>query len=405
METLADFGTVSFFGVPTFTTGIVRAWISFGDPVTAAQLSSSLLSLVFLILMLEYWSRRHQRFHHTSNRYQRLPGYRLRGWKALAAFLACALPLTLRFLLPASLLLKGALGLSGQQFSGRFAGLALNSITLAMTTAVLAVAIATALAYAQRLNPGHATRLAARMASLGYAVPGTVIAVGVLIPFAAFDNFLDAGMKELFGFGTGLLLTGSIAALVFAYLVRFMAVSLSTIETSLAKVKPSMDDAARALGQGPFAILRRGPSLETPVLEGDLDQLEGHQRVLRPRLELEERLEPAGSQPEQVDDRPEFRPLRVLDLDRHGARPGTHRDRNRDLAALAERRPRAGGLDPGDDLSSGQGGIDRRIESRRIESRRVDSAVLPALHRGAPRRLGEHQDTLGHALDQRALPG
>ncbi len=267
METLADFGTVSFFGVPTFTTGIVRAWISFGDPVTAAQLSSSLLSLVFLILLLEYWSRRHQRFHHTSNRYQRLPGYRLRGWKALAAFLACALPLTLGFLLPASLLLKGALGLSGQQFSGRFAGLALNSITLATTTAVLAVAIATALAYAQRLNPGHATRLAARMASLGYAVPGTVIAVGVLIPFAAFDNFLDAGMKELFGFGTGLLLTGSIAALVFAYLVRFMAVSLSTIETSLAKVKPSMDDAARALGQGPFAILRR---VHMPIMRSSL---------------------------------------------------------------------------------------------------------------------------------------
>ncbi|MCG8359790.1 MAG: iron ABC transporter permease [Kiloniellales bacterium] len=267
METLADYGTVAFFGVPTFTTGIIRAWSAFGDPVAAAQLSAGLLGFVFMILLLERWSRGQARYHHTSNRYQTLPGYRLRGGRAVLAIAACLLPLTLGFLLPAGLLLAMAIEAGDAQLGPRYFRLVGNSFTLASITAVLAVAIAVVMAYAQRLNPSRLGALTNRLAGLGYAIPGTVIAVGVLIPTAAFDNSLDAWMRAQFGISTGLLLTGSIAALVFAYLVRFLAVSLNTVEASLAKVKPSMDDAARSLGRKPSGILAR---VHVPIIRGSL---------------------------------------------------------------------------------------------------------------------------------------
>ncbi len=267
METLADYGTVSFFGVPTFTTGIVRAWISLGDRVAAAQLSSALLGFVVVVLMLERWSRRMARYHHTSNRYSILPRYRLAGWRATAAVAACGLPLLIGFLLPSAVLFAMALEAGDAQFGPRFLGLALNSITLAGLTAVLAVGLATVMAYGQRIDPSRWSRLANRIAGMGYAVPGTVIAVGVLIPFARFDNALDAWLRASFGISSGLLLTGSVAALVFAYLVRFLAVSLNTVEASLGKVRPSMDDAARNLGQGPAGTLIR---VHAPLMWGSL---------------------------------------------------------------------------------------------------------------------------------------
>ena len=267
METLADFGTVSFFGVPTFTTGIVRAWISFGDRISAAQLATSLLTLVLLVLLLERFSRGRARYHHTSNRYQHLPRHPLRGGRALAAMLACALPLTLGFLLPGGILLHLTATTAASRLDSRFFGLVTNSFTLASATAVAAVLLALLLAYSARLYPSRLSLLANRMASIGYAVPGTVIAVGVLIPFASFDNWLDAWARAHLGVSTGLLLTGSIAAMVFAYLVRFLAVSLNTVEASLAKVRPTMDDAARSLGNGPFQTLCR---VHAPIIWSSL---------------------------------------------------------------------------------------------------------------------------------------
>ena len=257
METLADFGTVSFFGVPNFTTGIVRAWIAFGDRTTAGQLSSILLIFVFLVLLLEVQSRGKAQFHHATDRYQQLPGRRLSGFAAGGAFLACFLPLFLGFLLPAGILLTMAIAAGDQQFGKRYLELVGNSVTLAVVTAVLAVGLATLMAYGRRLQGGTVVQLANRLAAMGYAIPGTIIAVGVLVPFAAFDNTLDAWLRETFGISSGLLLTGSIAALVFAYLVRFLAVSLNTVETGLGKIRPSMDDAARALGSRPLGTLAR----------------------------------------------------------------------------------------------------------------------------------------------------
>ena len=255
METLADFGTVSFFGVPNFTTGIVRAWIAFGDRTTAGQLASILLIVVFLVLILEVQSRGKARFHQATNRYQKLAGRRLRGGAAAAAFTACFLPLFLGFLLPAGVLLSMALEAGDQQFGRRYFELVGNSVTLALVTAVLAVALATLMAYGRRLHDGWLVQISNRLASMGYALPGTIIAVGVLIPFAGFDNALDAWFRANLGFSTGLLLTGSIAALVFAYLVRFLAVSLNTVDSGLSKIRPSMDDAARTLGAQPLAAL------------------------------------------------------------------------------------------------------------------------------------------------------
>ncbi len=257
METLADYGTVSFFGVPTFTTGVIKAWIGLGDRVAAAQLASALLSLVFLVLVLERWSRGRARYHHTSMRYQRLPDYRLAGWRGALASLACATPLAIGFLLPAAILLKMTLEAGDQQFGARFFILAVNSFSLAGLTALLAAVLACLMAYGARVRPGRLTGLANRTVALGYAVPGAVVAVGTLLPLAFFDNAIDGFMRETVGISTGLIFTGTIFALVYAYLVRFLAVSLNTIEASLAKVRPSMDDAARSLGQGPAGTLVR----------------------------------------------------------------------------------------------------------------------------------------------------
>jgi len=257
METLADYGTVSFFGVPNFTTGIVRAWIAFGDRTTAAQLASILLIFVFAVLLFEAQSRGKAQFHQATNTYQQLPGYRLGGWAALGAFTACLLPLLLGFLLPAAVLFSMALEAGDGQFGRRYFELVGNSVTLALTTAVLAVLLAALMAYGRRLHKGWLVTGSHRLASMGYALPGTIIAVGVLIPFAAFDNALDGWLRSTWGVSSGLLLTGGIAALVFAYLVRFLAVSLNTVDSGLSKIRPSMDDAARTLGARPLTALLR----------------------------------------------------------------------------------------------------------------------------------------------------
>lgn len=267
METVADFGTVSFFGVQTFTTGIVRTWFSLGDRVAAAQLSAALLGVVLAVLLAERWSRGRARYYHTSGRYRHLPHHTLTGWRAGLAFAFCLFPVVLGFLLPGAILLDMSIEAGDAQFGPRFLRLAFNSFTLAAVTAVLAVMVAVIMAYGVRLDPGRITVAANRVAALGYAVPGTVIAVGVLIPFAIFDNALDGWMRARFGVSTGLLLTGTIAALVFAYLVRFLAISLNTVEASLGKIKPSMDDAARSLGAGAGGTLLR---VHAPIMWGSL---------------------------------------------------------------------------------------------------------------------------------------
>ncbi len=267
METLADYGTVSYFGVQTFTTGIYRAWFSLGDRIAAAQLAAALLGFVVLLLALERFSRGRARFHNTTGRNRPMAGRRLRGWHAAAATLVCALPLCVGFLLPAGLLLRLALLEGDAQFGERFIGLARNSFVLAGLTACIAVGLALLLAYGARLSRGVPARALNRLVGLGYAVPGSVIAVGVLIPVTRLDNWLAGQWQLWFGSSPGLLLTGGIAALVYAYLVRFLAVALQSVGSSLSKITPSMDDAARSLGLGQGETLRR---VHLPMLRGSL---------------------------------------------------------------------------------------------------------------------------------------
>jgi iron(III) transport system permease protein len=271
METLADFGTVTYFALPTFTTGIYRAWLSLGDRVAAAQLAAALLGFVALVLIAERLSRGRARFDDRSSR-RPLVTQRLEGTRAWGAVLACTIPLVIGFLLPAAILLELSLAGSDLQFSARYFRLVFNSVSVAAVTATCAVALALLMAYAMRAGGGVFALAAHRLAALGYAVPGAVIAVGILIPVTRLDHALSGLLQSLVGISTGLILTGGIAALVYAYLVRFLAVALQSVEAGLTKVTPSMDDAARSLGASPSHILMRvhvpllAPSVLTAAL-------------------------------------------------------------------------------------------------------------------------------------------
>ena len=256
METLNDFGTVQYFGVDTFTTGIYRTWFGMGERLAASQLAVVLLLFIFCLILLEQWSRRQTRYYHTS-RLEHLSPYQLQGWQAAVAWIVCFLPSGLGFLLPAAILLEMAVSNATQTFTNGFWEFAGNSLTLATLTAALGVIIALVMAYGLRLRPSLGMNVAVRTASLGYAVPGAVIAVGVLIPIGRFDNALDAWMRSTFGISTGLLLSGTIAALVFAYLVRFLAISFNSVEASLSRIKPNLDDASRSLGHSSTSTLLR----------------------------------------------------------------------------------------------------------------------------------------------------
>ncbi len=267
METLADFGTVAYFAIPTFSTGIYRAWFSLGDKTAAAQLSACMLLFVVGILLLERATRGRARVHGTQRRARAIV---LTGWRGWLATLVCATPVLLGFLVPALMLCRMAFADGDAQFGPRFVGLVRNSFLLASVTAAAAVLIALAIGYAGRATGarrGWLVRALTRVCGVGYALPGSVIAVGVLVPVARLDNALSAWLQQHFGIAAGLLLTGGIAALVYAYLVRFLGVALQTVNAGLAKITPSMDSAARSLGHGPAATLRR---VHFPMLRGSL---------------------------------------------------------------------------------------------------------------------------------------
>jgi iron(III) transport system permease protein len=257
MEALADYGTVAYFGVQTFTTGIFRAWFSLGDHVAAAQLSAMLLGFVFLVLLLERLTRRGAAFHSVSHRKRLRNVYQLRGLRAAVAVMFCVLPLVFGFLLPAGIMAHMAFTSGDAQFGARYLTLTGNTVTLAAVTAALAVVLALVVGYAGRMSPTRLVRAANRVAGLGYAVPGAVIAVGVLIPVTRLDHVLAGWVQFFTGTHPGLILTGGIAALVYAYLARFFSVALQTVDAGLAKITPSMSDAARSLGLGPGATLAR----------------------------------------------------------------------------------------------------------------------------------------------------
>jgi iron(III) transport system permease protein len=267
METLNDFGTVQYFGVDTFTTGIYRTWFGMGERVAATQLAALLLLFILGLILLERWSRRRAAFYHTSTSYQHLPRYPLGGWRGLGAGMACVFPVGLGFLLPAGVLLSMAIAHPYQTFDRQFWEFARHSLTVAAITAVVAVAVSAIVAYGVRLHSHPWMRLVSRIAAMGYAIPGAVIAVGILIPLGGFDNAIDGWMRSTFGISTGLIFSGTISALIFAYLVRFLAVAFGTVESSLGKIEPSLDEAARSLGHTPAKTLLK---VHVPMMWGGM---------------------------------------------------------------------------------------------------------------------------------------
>jgi iron(III) transport system permease protein len=267
MEALADFGTVQYYGVNTFTTAIYRTWFGMGDKTAAAQLATGLLVFVLLLLALERRSRGGQRYTSVGRSSRRGPAFVLRGPTAWFATAVCALPLLLGFIAPVLILLRLHLRGGDTLFGEIFLRHATNSFVLAGLAALLIVSVALLLAYAMRVTPGPLLNGLVRFAGIGYAVPGTVVAVGVLAPLGAFDNALDGFMRDAFGVSTGLLLSGTVIAILYAYLVRFLAVAHGAVDSGFAKIPRNLDDAARLLGQRPAGVVAR---IHAPLLRGSL---------------------------------------------------------------------------------------------------------------------------------------
>ena len=267
METLADFGTMQLFAVQTFTTGIYHTWFGAYNAPGAAQLSLSLLTFISFFIFLERYSRKQQRFHTQSSINNAHTRYPLSGIRAVLALLFCIFPVLFGFALPAGLLIQWATESWRGVMLDRFFSDAGNSIFLAGVTASLGVFIGLLMAFGSRLSKRRRIHWAARLVSLGYTFPGPVVALGVLLPFAWFDRTMDAWMQETFGITTGYLLSGTLFILVFAYLVRFLALAYGTAESGLGRITSDMEDASRSLGKNNWQTLKQ---VHLPLLRGSV---------------------------------------------------------------------------------------------------------------------------------------
>ena len=258
MEALNDIGASEFLGVQTLSVSIYVTWINRSNLPGAAQIAIMLLAIVIGLIALERWARRHQRYVGASQRARRAAPQQLQGWRAGVAIVVASVPIVFGFLLPASYLLVEAVKRI------RFAGLSpdilrevANTVGLAGIATVVAVGLGLVVTYAGRLARGPFGQAIVPAASIGYAVPGTVLAIGLLTPLAALDNAFSAMIETLLGVSPGLVLSGSGLALIYAYSVRFLAISAGGIEAGFGKISPSLDMAARTLGTSPTGTLFR----------------------------------------------------------------------------------------------------------------------------------------------------
>ncbi len=267
MEALADFGTVAIYGFDTFTVAIYRVWFGLFDRGAATELASLLLLFTLTLYLIERSLRGRARFYQTEGKVRPATPKRLTGWKAGMATGVAGLVVVVAFVLPvAQLILWTVADLGGSDYD-RYSEYMLNTLTLGAVTTIVAVAAAVVVSYGLRLSRSRLVAAFGRIASMGYALPGSVIAVGVLVPLAFVDHSLDALLLAFWGTGSGLVLTGSMVGLVFAYLVRFLAVSCQTVEASLLKITPSMDMAGRSLGVSQGGVLWR---IHLPLIRGGL---------------------------------------------------------------------------------------------------------------------------------------
>jgi iron(III) transport system permease protein len=266
METLADYGTVQYFGVPTFTTGIFRTFYGFGDSVAAAQLSVVLLTFVVVLIVLEKYSRRRLSYYSANDNHKSRERISLTALKSWAITFWCGLPVLFGFAIPVMVLAGWSFETSEWQ-SSTFVSIAINSLGLATIAAFVSVFFALILAYAVRLNKGRVVNSAVQFTSLGYALPGTIIAIGVVMSFAWLDHNVVTLVENAFGLELGLLFSGTLVAVVFAYTIRFLAVSLGSIQSGLTVVKPSLDASARLLGRTPTQVLKE---IHVPLLRSSV---------------------------------------------------------------------------------------------------------------------------------------
>ena len=266
MEALADFGAVAVFNYDTFTTAIYKAWQGLFSLSAAAQLSSLLLLFIAMVLLAEQRLRGNARYD-MSLRAAREDRYRLRGWRRWGVSAMAGLVLLLAFIVPVGQLLLWVWQVAFQDFDQRYARFFLNTLALGAAAAVVTTFFALLLAYTYRLKPDGLTRAAVRFATLGYALPGSVLAVGIMLSFVWIDNTLWQTVQQWFGIRPAPLLTGTLIALVLAYGVRFMAVAHGPIDSTFERIKPSLWQAARSLGAGNWEILRR---VSIPMLKSGL---------------------------------------------------------------------------------------------------------------------------------------
>lgn len=266
MESLADFGAVSYFGVNTFTTGIYRTWNGLNSAAGAAQLSLALLSFIAVLVLLEQYSRRKARYE-LKNQQPRTDQKRLTGLKLALAIIVLTTPVLFGFAIPVSQLLVWAVQHMDPLGWSSYIGLVLNTVSVAAITAVIATTLALVMLYAQRIHKTRINSALKTIVGLGYAVPGIVIAVGTLIPLALFDNALDTVLRNWFGISSGLLLSGTLVALILAYLVRFLTVSINSLEPGFGHIPQTLDMASRTLGDRPLGVLKR---VHFPLLKPSL---------------------------------------------------------------------------------------------------------------------------------------
>lgn len=257
METLADFATVHFFAINTLTTAVYDTWLGYGSLATAAKLSCLMLLAVVLLIALERRSRSRQQVFQKSMGHEQPLRYPLKGMSRWLAGLWCWGLVLAGFALPFIILLDYGVRYFELSWTPEFVRFAGNSLAISALTALLAMGIALLLGFFRRLDGGIKSLLPLRIAAMGYAMPGTVLAIGVLVPLTALDFAINDLAEWLGRQGPGLLLTGTITAIVFGYLVRFVAIAIGSVESSMGKISPSLDMAARSLGQGDGGMLRR----------------------------------------------------------------------------------------------------------------------------------------------------
>jgi iron(III) transport system permease protein len=258
MEALNDIGASEFLGVRTLSVSIYATWINRSNLPGAAQIALAMLAIVVSLILLERWARRRQRYVSTAQRARRAAPMPLEGWRAGAAIAFLCLPILIGFVLP-------ALHLGNEAWKRiSFAGVSpqiwqeiVNTISISAVATFVALSLGFLVASAARLSQAPLGGVFLRASSLGYAVPGTVLAIGLMTPIFALDNFLADGLERFFGVSVGLLISGSGAVLVYAYVVRFLAISAGGVESGLSKLSPSLDGAARALGETAGGAMRR----------------------------------------------------------------------------------------------------------------------------------------------------